>query len=157
MRVLKGLRDVNAVVNHLRENSDFLIGKQAVLFRPSICGSKSGVCTHRVIKVFHRLGGRRGAGKEVMIEFAARLTEASHVGMDGWKAGESLSKDLVEGWFSGSRKASMLHPWLHWRMNNRTEGGKFDSFVKRDAFLFQVCGGDLRHEFVVRKRHAPCE
>ena len=23
--------------------------------------------------------------------------------------------------------------------------------------MFQVCGGDLRHEYVVRERHAPCE
>ena len=86
-----------------------------------------------------------------MIKFTASLTGASHVGMDGWTAGESFSKDLVEGrWFSRSR-------WQRGRMNNRTEGGKFDSFVKRDTFLFQVCSGDLRHEFVVRKSRAPCE
>ena len=56
-----------------------------------------------------------------MIKFAARLTEASHVGMDGWKAGESFSKDLMKGrWLSGSWKAPELTPWLRRRVNNRT-------------------------------------
>ena len=35
-RVLKGLRDVNAVVNHLGENSDFVIRRQAGLVCPTL-------------------------------------------------------------------------------------------------------------------------
>ena len=50
-----------------------------------------------------------------------------------------------------------LTPWLRGWMNNRTKRCEFDTFFDRDASLFQVRGGDLRHEFVMRERHAPCE
>ena len=84
MRVLKGLRDVNAVVHHLGENSDFVIGRQARRVCSTLGGSRSWIGTNRVIEGCHRQGGRRRAGEEVIIKFAACLTEASHVGMDGW-------------------------------------------------------------------------
>ena len=96
MRVLKGLRDVNAVVNHLGENTDFVIGGRAGRVCPTLGGSRRRIGTHRVIKGCHRRGCRRCAGEEVVIKFAACLTEASHVGMNGWKAGKGFSKDLMK-------------------------------------------------------------
>ena len=84
MRVFKGLRDVNAVVHHLGENGDFVIRRQARRVCSIFGGSRRWIGTHRVIKGCRRQGGRRCTGEKVIIKFAACLTEASHVGMDGW-------------------------------------------------------------------------
>ena len=122
----------------------------------SRCGSSKdpGMSIHSSTIWEKTVTSRRGAGEEVMIKFTASPAEASHVRMDGWKAGESFCKDLMEGrWFGWSRKAFMFRPWLRWRMNNRTEGGKFYTFVKRSTLLFQVSSGN----FVRRKSSAPCE
>ena len=54
------------------------------MFGPPSVEAGGGICTHRVIKGCLRRGGRRCTGEKEIIEVAAGLADAGHVGVDGW-------------------------------------------------------------------------